>query len=231
MRRGQLSCDRRLLLRAATAAVVGSALGWPAAAAAETRSEPGEPPVTPDRAWTRLREGNARFAEGRAQGPRRDGARRDAVADVQKPFAALLGCADSRVPIELVFDQGIGDLFVVRVAGNIVTPEELASLEFGTVVLGAQLIVVLGHSGCGALQAALAARSVPGQIGALYQYLRPAVEAGGTLEEAVRANVRIQAELAATASPAIAERVRAGTVRVVGAVYDLASGRVVEVPS
>ena len=123
----------------------------------------------------------------------------------QEPFAAVLSCADLRVPVELVFDQSIGQIFVTRVAGNIASPDIIASLEYGAVVLGTKAILVLGHSNCGAVKAAMAGKAVPGQISALYAPIQPAVEAaGGNLEAAIKANAKNQANLLATASPVLA---------------------------
>ena len=165
--------------------------------------------LAPDTALDQLMAGNARFVSGRLTSfdADLDILRQQTVAK-QEPFAAVLSCADSRVPVELVFDQSIGHLFVARIAGNVCTPEIIASLEYGAAVLGAAAIVVLGHSGCGAVRATIEAKSVPGQISALYAPLRPAVErAGVDLEAAIRANAQIQADLLRTASPVIAELV------------------------
>jgi carbonic anhydrase len=183
---------------------------------------------TPLDAMAELMEGNRRFVEGRPVGPHRTLARVREVATAQSPFAAVLSCADSRVPVEIVFDQGFGDLFVCRAAGNIVTPELIGSLEFGTLVLGARAVVVLGHTGCGAVKASIAGEPVPGQISALYQHIRPAVErsATGEQEDVARENVRIQASLLRTASPVIAQLVRENKLVVAGGVYDLSTGRV-----
>jgi carbonic anhydrase len=148
------------------------------------------------------------------------------VASKQTPFAAFLGCADSRVPIEIVFDQGFGDLFPVRVAGNVVTPEVTASLEFGTLVLGARVLFVLGHSSCGAVAATMKGEAVPGQISSLSMHIAPAVEAaGGSVDAAIAENVRLQMRLIRR-SPVVAQLAREGKLLVVGGVYDLASGRV-----
>src|SRR5262249_2700330 len=136
-------------------------------------------------------------------------------------------CADSRVPVELLFDQTIGHVFVNRVAGNIATTEIIASIEFGVAVLGTRVLMVLGHSGCGAVKASIAVSPVPGQISALYRFIRPAVdEAGNDLEKATKANARIQARLLTESSPVIAEAVKGGKLKVVGAYYDLATGTV-----
>jgi carbonic anhydrase len=131
------------------------------------------------------------------------------------------------VPVELVFDQSIGHVFVARVAGNICTPEIIASLEYGAAVLGTAVIVVLGHAGCGAVKAAISGKSVPGQISALCAPLRPAVErAGGDFDRAIKANAQIQADLLRTASPVIAGLIADGRLKVIAGFYDLASGRV-----
>lgn len=181
--------------------------------------------LTPSEALQRLLEGNKRFASGKPKGPHRSLARVHELAGSQSPFAAILSCADSRVPVEIVFDQGFGDLFVVRNAGNVATSEEFASLEFGTLVLGAKVLLVLGHSSCGAVKASIAGEPVPGQISALYQHIRPAVNrAGGDLEKTIADNVRIQAATLSQASPVIADLVKQGKLIVAGGVYDLATG-------
>ena len=182
---------------------------------------------SPDEILAALMAGNARFVEGRVQAPHRNMARLKEVAHQQAPQAAFLGCSDSRVPIEIVFDQGFGDLFVVRDAGNVISPEVIASLEFGTLVLGARLLFVLGHSGCGAVSATLKGEAVPGQISALYARIQPAVDSpGGNLGDAIANNVRLQAQLLRRSSPVIKELVARGALRIVGGVYDLDSGRV-----
>ena len=145
----------------------------------------------------------------------------------QEPFAAVLSCADLRVPVELVFDEAIGRIFVTRVAGNICTPEIIASLEYGAAVLGTVSIPVLGHDGCGAVQAAIAGKALPGQVSALYAPLRPAVErAGPDLVAATQANARIQADLLVTASPVLAELISQGHLKVLAAYYSLGDGAV-----
>ena len=158
-------------------------------------------------------DGNARFVARRLTSFDDDLAilQQNTVAK-QEPFAAILSCADSRVPVELVFDQTIGHVFVTRVAGNICTPEIIASLEYGAAVLGTAAIMVLGHAGCGAVQAAMSGKSVPGQISALYAPIRPAVErAGAELDAAIKANAQIQADLLRTASPVITDLIAAAS--------------------
>lgn len=184
---------------------------------------------TPDAALRELMAGNERFLQGRPVGPNRNLARVQETAMGQTPFASVLACADSRVPVEILFDQGFGDVFVCRAAGNIVTPEMIGSLEFGTAVLGSRVLVVLGHTACGAVKATVAGDAVPGQISTLYQHIQPAVDATPSREtEAVaRENARMQAALLRTASPVIGGLVRENKLRVVPAMYDIATGRVV----
>ena len=223
---GGAPLSRRALLCRGAALGAGALLAGaagPAAALADM-----EPmPETPADALTRLAAGNARFAAGKPEGARRDLARLRAIADKQTPFAAFLGCADSRVPIELAYDQGFGDVFVVRVAGNVATAVEIASLEFGTAVLGCEAITVLGHSGCGAVKAALAGGEVPGQISTLYQHIVPAFDRKGlSLDEAIVANVRFQVRKLRTASPVLQRLVADGKLAITGGVFDIATGRV-----
>ena len=185
----------------------------------------GEFSKTPMEALLRLIEGNRRFASGQSMAANRDLGRVKAIATRQTPFAAVLGCADSRVPVEIVFDQGFGDLFVTRIAGNIAANENIGSLEFGTEVLGARVLYVLGHSACGAVDATMRGVEVPGQISGLFQYIRPAVKlARGDMNRAVRENVRNQAVLIAESSPVISKLVQRKELIVAGGVYDLDTG-------
>jgi carbonic anhydrase len=214
--------SRRNWLMGAGGIVVGST-----ALAALADEEPEPQPHTPEEALQRLYDGNHRFAVGRPRPVHRDLDRVRAIAARQTPFAAFLGCADSRVPIEIVFDQGFGDLFVTRIAGNIACSENIGSLEFGTQILGAKVLFVLGHSACGAVSATMQGKDVPGQISGLFQYIRPAVKlAAGSLETAVRENVRNQAVLLAESSPVISRMVQHKELIVAGGVYDLQSGKV-----
>lgn len=214
--------SRRSILAAATALAAGTgAMLAPRPVRAQTT-------LAPDAALAQLMDGNARFAAGKLTSFDEDLAilKQQTVAK-QEPFAAVLSCADSRVPVELIFDQSIGHVFVTRVAGNICTPEIIASLEYGAAVLGTATIVVLGHAGCGAIKAAIAAKPVPGQISTLFAPLRPAVErAGPDLDAATKANAQIQADLLRTASPVIAGLLAGGKLKVAAGFYDLASGRV-----
>src|ERR1700748_1967837 len=133
----------------------------------------------------------------------------------QEPFAAVLPCAASRVPVEIIFDQSIGHLFVTRVAGNMVTPELIASLEYGVAVLGVKAILVLGHANCGAISAAIAAKAVPGQISVLYQHMIPAIAgAKGDVPLAVKMNAAYQAKLLAESSTVIAKAIKENGVKV-----------------
>ena len=149
------------------------------------------------------------------------------TADKQEPFAAVLCCSDSRVPVELIFDQSIGHIFVARVAGNIATSVIIASLEYGVAVLGTKALIVLGHANCGAVKASIDAKAAPGQITALYPYIRPAVDqAGGNLEAAIKANAKIQASLLRQSSPVLAEHIKQNQLKIVAGYYDLATGKV-----
>lgn len=188
------------------------------------------PDSTPDEVLSYLYAGNERFAQGEPLARHRNIERVRQVAKEQKPFAAFLGCADSRVPIEILFDQGFGDLFVTRIAGNVASSENVGSLEFGTLVLGAKVLYVLGHTNCGAVAATIQAKEVPGQISGLFQYIRPAAkEAKGDLAKAVELNVRNQAIALAESSPVIAQLIREKRLVIAGGVYDLSSGKVVPI--
>jgi carbonic anhydrase len=186
--------------------------------------------TTPDEALRQLMAGNQRFTERKQKYPHQDVVRLNEVAKGQQPFAAILGCADSRVPSEIVFDQGLGDLFVCRVAGNIATPEEIGSLEFGTAVLGTKVILVMGHERCGAVDATLKGTQVPGQIGSLLDAIRPSLarakdQPGDALENACKANISYQVEKLA-ASPVLSDLIKTGKLKIVGGYYDLDTGKV-----
>jgi carbonic anhydrase len=186
--------------------------------------------LTPDEALAKLMEGNQRFADRRRLHPNQDEVRLTEVAAGQAPFAAILSCADSRVVPEIAFDQGIGDLFVVRVAGNIAITEDIASEEYAVGVLGAPLLMVLGHERCGAVDAALKGGELPGVIESLVFAIRPAIQAsrgesGDRLTNAVKANVRLQVQRLKNSS-VIASAVQEGKLKVVGAYYDLDTGKI-----
>lgn len=190
--------------------------------------------LAPDAALQKLMDGNKRFVDKKRQSPNQDFGRLTEVAKSQKPFAAILGCADSRFPSEIIFDQGLGDLFVCRVAGNVATPEEIGSLEFGTLVLGAKVLVVVGHERCGAVDATIKGAQVPGQIASLLDAIKPAVESsksqgGDSLENACKANVMLQANKL-KASPVISKLIEENKLKVVGGYYDLDTGTVTILP-
>jgi carbonic anhydrase len=179
-------------------------------------------------------DGNQRFVERRRQNPNQTLARVREVAETQRPFAAILGCADSRFPAEMIFDQGIGDCFVCRVAGNVATPEEIGSLEFGTAVLLAKILVVVAHERCGAVKATIEGNAVPGQIGSLLAAIRPAVEStrnrpGDHLENACKANAVLQARRLIE-SPVISGLIAQNQLDVRAAYYDLDTGAVTLLP-
>jgi carbonic anhydrase len=215
-RRGFL---REIVTGVATAGIAGLTLDR--AASAQTT-------LSPEAALQQLIDGNRRFIEGRMTSFDEDlNVLNAKTAEKQEPFAAVLSCADSRVPVELIFDQSIGHLFVTRVAGNIATSAIIASLEYGVAVLGTKAIIVLGHANCGAVKASIEAKAVPGQISALYPYIRPAVDQAGTnLDAAIRANAKIQAALLRQSSPVLAEHIKQNQLKIVAGHYDLASGKV-----
>jgi len=209
------------------AARAGAELAAPEPAIAESA-------MNPDKALQLLTQGNERFVENKRKYPNQDWKRITEVAPSQEPFAAILGCADSRVPVEIVFDRGFGDIFGVRVAGNVATPEEIGSLEFAALVLGVKVIMVLGHERCGAVKAAIEGGVLPGHIGSLTEAIKPAVEssknqAGDKVENAVKANVRLQANRL-KASPVINQLIEEGKLKIVGGYYDLDTGKVTMVP-
>jgi carbonic anhydrase len=216
--------SRRMFFRetlAGAAAVAIAAQTFKSAAFAQTA-------LSPDAAIQQLIDGNGRFVEGRMTSFEDDfSILKTKTAEKQEPFAAILSCADSRVPVELLFDQSIGHLFVTRVAGNIATSEIIASLEYGAAVLGTKAIMVLGHANCGAVQASIEAKAAPGQISSLYRYIRPAVDqAGPDLQATIKANAKIQAALLRQSSPVLAEHIKQNQLKILAAYYDLASGKV-----
>ena len=207
-----------------------------APAAGASGTEGGERrPESPTEAWAELAAGNARFMAEAPKHPHQDVHSRSVLAGRQRPFAIFFGCADSRVAAEIIFDQGLGDLFVVRTAGHVVDPSVLGSLEFGVGVLGCPLIVVLGHDSCGAVAAAIAAVESgdmpPGFLRDIVERVAPSVltarRRGRTdAEDVKREHVAQTAQLLASRSALIHERVEDGSLAIVGAEYDLAHGRV-----
>jgi carbonic anhydrase len=197
-----------------------------------------ESAVPPDTALARLMEGNQRYVQGQARHDHQDARRRAALAAGQQPFATILACADSRVAPEIVFDQGLGDLFVVRVAGNVVDDAVLASIEYSVIHLGSSLVMVLGHERCGAVKATLDALEGHGdpadadtKIAALAGPITPAVRAvpAGTadrLDAAVSLNAAHAAAEILAQSPPLRSRVGAGRLKIVATRYDLDDGKV-----
>lgn len=234
-------------MSAFTASVIGFAglaganppVAAPAAKAAAPAAAGGAhaaaPSVTPDQALQNLKDGNARYVAGTPQNPRRDAKRRsETVSGGQHPFAIILSCADSREPVEILFDQGVGDLFVVRIAGNVSDVDELGTMEYGAEHLGAPLIVVLGHTKCGAVTAVVKGDHVHGNIPQLVDNIIPAakkvkdkgVTGDAAISEAIKANVMQSIEDAFKNSDILRELVVAGKLKIVGGVYDLEKGTV-----
>lgn len=182
-----------------------------------------------EEARSRLQEGNTRFVENRASHPRRSPERRAELSHGQHPFAAILTCSDSRVVPEILFDQGIGDLFVVRVAGNIVDDAVLGTIEYVAAHLKVPLVVVLGHTRCGAVAAAVDGAPASGHLRVLIDVIRPAVDAsrshpGDPVDNAARENVIRQVERLRRAGPTLAELHDARRLHIVGAMYDIRTG-------
>ncbi|MEH1923072.1 carbonic anhydrase [Nostoc sp.] len=186
--------------------------------------------LNPDAALQKLIEGNQRFVDHHPQYPDQSALRLQEVAQAQHPFATILSCADSRVPAEIVFDQGIGDIFDVRIAGNIATHEAIGSIEYAVVLLGSPLLMVMGHERCGAVTAAVQNESLLGDISSFVKAIKPAVEKvksqpGDAVENAVVANVQYQIERLKR-SQLLTEQVKSGKLKIVGGRYDLDTGRV-----
>jgi carbonic anhydrase len=212
-----------VLSTAAVGAVVPAAIEFAAPQPLKAQTN-----LSPDGALQELVEGNQRFAANQLTSITHDlTILKERTVDKQEPFAAVLACADSRVPVELIFDQTIGHIFVTRVAGNIVTPEIIASLEYGVAVLGVKVLLVVGHGGCGAVKAAMKADTVPGQISSLYPYLRQAVQqSDGNVDKAIEANANIQADLLRTSSTVVRAAIKADKLKVQAAVYNLGTGKI-----
>lgn len=223
-----LGWSRRGFLKSSLAGVAAGALSASGTEFATAPAAMAQSTLSPEAALHEMMEGNRRFVEGRLTSFKDDlKMLKTKTAEKQEPFAALLSCADSRVPVELIFDQNIGRLFVTRVAGNVASSEVIASLEYGVAVLGTKAIMVLGHAHCGAVKASIDAKAVPGQISVLYRYIRPAVDrAGRNLEAAIKANAQIQAAVLRESSPVIADALKQDRLKVVAGYYDLATGNV-----
>jgi carbonic anhydrase len=227
--------EERGISRRQWLARMGAAAALPVTAAGARAMERGHggpaSPATPEAALRELMAGNQRFARGKATHPGRTLARLREPGTRETPFAAVLTCADSRLPVELLFDQGFDDVFVTRVAGNIATSEVIGSLEYATQVLGASLVMVLGHTACGAVRATLDGEVVPGRIGSLYPYLHPAVEEARArgLDAVAEANVRNQVDVLRAASPVLGAALRSRRIGVSGGMFDFRTGRVTPV--
>lgn len=177
----------------------------------------------------RLIQGNERYVNSKTVCHEDWTAKRAALVESQKPFAVIVACSDSRVPPEIVFDQSLGDLFIVRVAGNVVDDFAMGSVEYGVSVLGANLVVVLGHSNCGAVDAALKGLKFDNHIQEVLNEIRPAVKKfqGGTeLEQAIKANVKSVVAMLKSSKQVLAELVEKGNLSLIGGYYDLATGKV-----
>jgi carbonic anhydrase len=211
--------------------LVVSVLAAPAAAG------PAGPGVSPEEALKMLKEGNARYLKDKPTHPRQGQERRALTAGQgQHPFATVLSCSDSRVPVELIFDQGIGDLFVVRVAGNVAANDEIGSIEYAVEHLGTALILVLGHSQCGAVTAVVEGAKLTGNLPALLAPIKPAMERAkadnpgaaeeALIEAAIKANIFQAMEDVLQKSPVIKTDVKAGKVKLLGALYKVDTGEV-----
>ncbi|UYZ62339.1 carbonic anhydrase [Hymenobacter weizhouensis] len=182
-------------------------------------------------ALRKLMGGNRRFVENKSIRPRQDRAALTNTEKGQKPFATIVGCSDSRVPNEIIFDQGVGDLFIIRTAGQVMAEASYGSIEFSSVALGSKLIVVLGHQSCGAVDAAIKRPDVPGHIVSLVNSVKPAAEktknmAGDRLENTIRQNVIDQVNQLRDLEPVLAKKYKNGEILIVGAVYNLGTGKV-----
>lgn len=209
------------MLQTGTALLAAGCVDWATVGRAWAQTT-----LTPNGALAKLPEGNRRFVAKDLRSDAEDLAiLKQQPAEKQEPFAVVLSCADSRVPVEIIFDQSIGHIFATRVAGNIVTPEIIASIEYGAAVLGIKVILVIGHANCGAPKAAIQGKEAPGQISTPYQYLRPAVDqAGSDVEAAIKANAKHQSELLRKASTVIAGLVSDKKIRVAAGYYDIVRG-------
>jgi carbonic anhydrase len=191
--------------------------------------------VTPASALAELKAGNAHHVHHQYSHPHENAARQRELTGGQHPHAEILSCADSRVPPEIIFDQGLGDLFVVRVAGNVATDTEIGSLEYGAEHLHIPLLVVLGHESCGAVTAAVQGGPPEGHIGALVDLIKPAVDQtrglpGDPVANAVKTNVELVVKQLRSSTPILSELVEHGKLKIVGGVYSLKTGKVMWLP-
>ena len=179
----------------------------------------------------KLIEGNKRFSLSRQSHPNQSRERRQELVKGQKPFAVIVGCSDSRIPPEIIFDQGLGDLFVIRVAGNIVDDVALGSIEYAVDHLGTQLIVVLGHSKCGAVTATVQGGAVHGHVESIVEAIKPAIDVakdlpGNLTDNTIKANARLVASQIQSSQPILSELARLDKIAVVSAYYDIENGEV-----
>lgn len=183
------------------------------------------PTSTADKALERLKQGNRRFRTGCARGAGGAGARHKHLIEHQDPFAIILGCSDSRVPTEIIFDTGLGDLFVVRVAGNVASKSTIASIEYAVVNLGTKLVVVLAHQRCGAVGAAIAGGDAGRNLSHLLEFIRPALEPPGQEAEVIiRRNARINADRLISESKILCAAVKEQGVRIVTGFFHFTDG-------
>ena len=194
------------------------------------------PAPTADAVLAELKTGNEHHVAKKYDRPNQTAARQQTVASGQNPRCAILTCADSRVPPEIIFDKGLGDMFVIRVAGNIASVNELASLEFGTAYLNVPLVVVMGHSKCGAVEAAMTNADLRGHLPDLIAAIRPGLQGlanqpGDKLDNAIRANVMHVVTQLTDSKPVLSDLVAQKKVKIVGAVYSLATGKVDWLPA
>jgi carbonic anhydrase len=227
------SIDRRHFLQLAGVSLTAAATGSGAwlTQTAPARAEEIAQSLDPEQALKRLLDGNQRFLQQQLKNPDRSKERLKELAQVQHPFATILSCADSRVAPEILFDEGMGDLFDVRVAGNVVTPEVLGSLEYAVAVLNTPLVMILGHERCGAVTAAIKNERISNNVSALVKAIAPAISKvkdkdGDVIEQAVVANVHYQIEQLKQNSVILSERSLEGKLKVIGGRYDLDTGEV-----
>ncbi|OCR02702.1 carbonic anhydrase [Oscillatoriales cyanobacterium USR001] len=200
-------------------------------AIAETNPQAAFSNLTPDQSIKKLMDGNQRYFQHKRIFPDQSPARVTELAKGQHPFAIVLGCADSRVSPELLFDQGLGNLFDIRVAGNIINDAVLGSIEYAILELKTPLIFVLGHERCGAVTAAVNGKSLPGKIGTLVAAIKPAVDQvknqpGDKVDNAVRANIKMSVNKLKSTSSILSEAMKSGKLKIVGGRYDLDTGKV-----
>src|SRR4026209_1188086 len=216
----------------ASCIALASLIGMNQFAFAADPAHPEQPAVAPAEAISKLKEGNSRYTSGNLQHPGQTTERRSELTKSQHPFAVIVSCSDSRVPPEIVFDQGLGDLCIFRVAGNVIDDNGLGSIEYAVDHLNVRLIVVLGHQSCGAVEAAketIAAKGkAPGHIESLVTAIKPAVDATAKddLDTTIKANVKHVVRALRSSTPILKAKVDSGDVKVVGGYYSLDTGGV-----